>query len=62
MALGEEELDSPLPRTGHESLLWLASTKSLSARSLLSVQQGKAYFDALFEEAASNVLEPSLAQ
>src|SRR5439155_5150708 len=48
IALGEEELYSPLPRTGHESLLWLTATTGFSARSLMSVQQGKAQFDALF--------------
>jgi 4-amino-4-deoxy-L-arabinose transferase-like glycosyltransferase len=58
MALGEAELYSPLPWTGHESLLWLASTKGLSTRSLVSVQQGKAHFDALFEGLAPRALEP----
>jgi hypothetical protein len=62
MALGEAALYSPLPWTGHESLLWLASTKGLSTKSLVSVQQGKAQFEALFEGAASDALEPPLGQ
>jgi len=62
MALGEEELYSPLPRTDHESLLWLASTKGLSTRSLVSVQQGKADFDAVFEGPAPRGLTPPLRQ
>ncbi|TLY21503.1 MAG: hypothetical protein E6K68_06035 [Nitrospirae bacterium] len=57
MALGDEELYSPLPRTGHESLLWLASTNGFSARSFVSIRQGKAQFEALFEEPASSELE-----
>jgi 4-amino-4-deoxy-L-arabinose transferase-like glycosyltransferase len=58
MALGEAELYSPLPWTGHESLLWLASTKGLSTRSLVSIQRGKAHFDALFEGLAPRAMEP----
>ena len=57
MALGDEELYSPLPRTGHQSLLWLASTNGFSARSFVSIRQGKAQFEALFEEPASSELE-----
>jgi len=55
MALGEDEFFySP----DYGSLLWTAWTKGLSARSLVSVQQGKAHFEALFEEPASRVLKP----
>jgi len=57
--IGEFELFSGLPSTDHESLLWMASTKGFSARSLASMQQGKAQFDALFEGPASGALEPS---
>ena len=59
MALREEDIySSPFSWTGHENLLWTASTKGLSARSLASVRQGKAQFDALFEGPASSALEP----
>src|SRR5438445_4520904 len=50
MALGEDERFSPLPWKGQESPFWIASTKGFSARSLVSVQQGKAQFEALFED------------
>ena len=53
MALGEFEFLNPFYSTGHERLSWMASTKGLSARSVLSVQRGKAQFDALFDGAAS---------
>src|SRR2546426_12166774 len=56
--IGEFELFSGLPSTDHESLLWMASTKGFSARSLASMQQGKAQFDALFEGPASRALKP----
>jgi len=61
MALGEDELYSELPLTGHASLLRIAATKGFSARSLLSVQQGKAQFEALFEGAAPSAAEPLLS-
>ena len=55
--IGEFELFSGLPSTDHESLLWMASTKGFSARSLASMQQGKAQFDALFEGPATRAPE-----
>jgi hypothetical protein len=58
MALGEDELVSELPWKGQESPYWTTWTKGLSARSLASVQQGKAQFEALFEEPASSALKP----
>src|SRR5207244_3804992 len=61
-ALSERELFSPLPWNGQESLLWRAATKGFSARSLVSVQQGKAQFDTLFEGPASSAVEPPLNQ
>ena len=60
MALGEDALFSPYPWEGHEKLLWRAATKGFSARSLVSIQQGKAQFEALFEGAAARALEPPL--
>src|SRR3989454_1007311 len=60
MALGEDERFSPYPSKGHESLFWIASTKGFSARSLVSIQQGKAQFEALFESPATRALEPPL--
>jgi len=62
MELAGEELFSPSLLTGHGSLLWLASTKGLSARSLAFVQQGKAQFEALFEGPAARALDPPLNQ
>ena len=62
MALGELEFFSLLPWTGHESLSWMAATKGFSARSLVSVQQGKAQFETLFEGPAPSALEPPLRQ
>ena len=59
-ALSERELFSPLPWNGQESLLWRAATKGFSARSLVSVQQGKAQFEALFEGPAPSALGPPL--
>ena len=53
-ALGEFELTPVFPWLGKESPFWTAWTKGLSARSLVSVQRGKAQFDALFEGAASS--------
>lgn len=44
---------------GHRGLVWMASTKELSARSLSYVQRGKAQFDALFEGPAPSAREPS---
>ena len=58
MALGEDALFSLYPWEGHERLLWRAATKGFSARSLMSIRQGKAQFDALFEGAAERALEP----
>jgi len=58
MALGEEELYSPFPWKGQESPVWMGATKGLAARSLASVQQGRAQFEALFEDPASSALEP----
>jgi len=62
MALGEDELFSLLPWKDQESLLWMAGTKGFSARSLVSIQQGKAQFDALFEGPAARALDPPLNQ
>src|SRR2546427_35827 len=62
MALGEDELFSPLPWKGHDSPFWMGGTKGLSARSLVSIQQGKAQFEALFESPAASALEPPLRQ
>ena len=59
MALGESDHFSDFPWHGHESPFWAAWTKGLSARSLVSVEQGKAQFDALFEGPASSALAPS---
>ena len=59
MALGEFDHFSDFPWHGHESPFWAAWTKGLSAGGLVSVEQGKAQFDALFEGAASSALAPS---
>src|SRR5207245_10795071 len=59
MALGEDERFSPYPWQGQESLLWRAATKGFSARSLVSIRQGKAQFDALFEGPVARALAPS---
>ncbi len=60
MALREEDIySSPFSWTGHENLLWTAATKDLSARSLVSIQRGKAHFDALFEGPAASALKPA---
>jgi hypothetical protein len=56
--IGEFELFSGLPSTDHESLWWMASTKGFSARSLASMQQGKAQFNALFEGPVPSAPEP----
>ena len=58
MELGEFELVSRFPWHGQESPLWVAATKGFSARSLASIRQGKAQFDALFEGPASSALKP----
>jgi len=55
MALGEDELFPQLPWKGP---YWTAWTKGLSTRSIVSIQQGKAQFDGLFEGAASSAPEP----
>src|SRR5206468_3527623 len=57
MRLGAKELSSPLPWKGHDSLRWMAATKGFSARSLVSIQRGKAQFEALFECPAARALE-----
>jgi len=62
MALGEDELFSLFPSTGQESVSWIAATKGLSPSSLVSIQRGKAQFEALFEGAAASTLEPPLHQ
>jgi hypothetical protein len=62
MALGEDALFSGFPGHGPESPLWMAWTKGFSARSLVSIQQGKAQFDALFEGATPGALKPPLSQ
>jgi hypothetical protein len=62
MALGEVEQFHPLPWHTQETALWIPMTKGFSARSLTSIQRGKAQFDALFEGAASNLLEPPLGR
>jgi 4-amino-4-deoxy-L-arabinose transferase-like glycosyltransferase len=59
MALGEDALFSGFPWHGPESPLWMAWTKGLSASSLVSVQQGKAHFVALFEGPDSGALKPA---
>jgi len=61
MALGEEDLFSIFPWKGQESPYWTAWTKGLSARSLVSIQQGKAQFEALFEGPALSALTPPLS-
>jgi hypothetical protein len=58
MALGEFGHVFGFPWHGSEGPLWMAATKGLSARSLVSVQQGMAQFDALFEAPASSALKP----
>jgi len=58
MALGEDEVFSPAPWKGQESLVWMVATKGFSARSLLSIRQGKAQFEALFEGLAAIAQEP----
>ena len=62
MALGEDERFSRLPWKGQESLFWRASTKGFSARSLVSIRQGKAQFEALFEGPATRALERPVSQ
>jgi hypothetical protein len=62
LELGEFEFFVGLPLRGPQSLVWMASTKGLSARSLASVQQGKAQFEGLFEGATSSALELPLSQ
>jgi len=59
MALGEVEVFSLLPWHGQASPLWMAATRGLTARSLVSIQRGRAQFDALFEGAAPSALEPA---
>jgi len=58
MALGEFDHFSDFPWHGQGSPVWSAATKGLSERSLASIRQGKAQFDALFEGADSSAPEP----
>ena len=58
MALGEDELFPLLLWKGQASPYWTAWTKGLSARSVLSIQGGKAQFEALFERPAPSALKP----
>ena len=60
MALGADALFSAVPWKGHDSPFWIEATKGFSARSLVSVQQGKAQFEALFEGPAPSALGPPL--
>jgi len=60
MALGEDALFPQYPWEGHERLLWRAATKGFSARSVVSIRQGKAQFEALFEGPATHALAPPL--
>ena len=55
MALGEDEF---FYSTDNGSFLWTAWAKGLSARSLVSIQQGRAQFEALFEGPASRAVQP----
>ncbi len=59
MALGDFEFFQIFSWHGQASPYWTAWTKGLSARSLASVQQGKAQFDALFEGPAPSALAPA---
>jgi len=59
MALGEAGVFSLYPWKGKDSPVWMVSTKGFSTRSLVSIQQGKAQFEALFEGPASKSLVPS---
>ena len=58
--LGEDDHFTEFPWHGQWSPVWMAATRGLSARSVLSIQQGKALFDAFFEGPASSALEPAL--
>jgi len=62
MALGEDEHFSLFPWKGHDSPFWMAGTKGFSARSLASIQRGKAQFEALFEGPAPSALELPVSQ
>ena len=55
MALGEDEF---FYSTDYGSFLWTAWAKGLSAKSLVSIEQGRAQFEALFEEPTSRALKP----
>src|SRR5439155_12235519 len=55
MALGEDEF---FYSTDYGSFLWTAWAKGLSAKSLVSIQQGRAQFEALFEGPASRAVQP----
>jgi hypothetical protein len=57
-ALGEFELLGGFPWHGQESPYWTAWTKGFSARSLASIQRGKAQFEALFEGPLSSAPAP----
>src|SRR5437870_2824078 len=58
MALRDLDYLPLFPWQGSESLYWMASTKGLSARSLIFIQQGQAQLDALFQEPAASALKP----
>jgi 4-amino-4-deoxy-L-arabinose transferase-like glycosyltransferase len=60
MVLGELDHFSEFPWHGQQSPFWTAWTKGFSARSLASIEQGKAQFDALIEGPASSALKPPL--
>src|SRR2546427_5727183 len=60
MALSEVEHFSILPWKGHDNPFGAVWTRGLSARRLVSIQRGKAQFEALFESQAPSALEPPL--
>jgi hypothetical protein len=57
-ALGEAELAPVFPWLGPGSPYWTALMKGFSAGSLVSIQRGKAQFEALFEGAALSAPGP----
>ncbi len=59
MALGEYDLLSGIPWHGLASPYWTAWTKGLSARSLASIETGKAQFEAFLEGPAPSALKKS---
>ncbi len=62
MALGEDEIYSLFPGKGQESPYWTVWTKGFSAKSLVSIREGKAQFEALFEGPAPSAVEPPRSQ